>query len=507
MTKTQKQLKDVKRKLRRMDYGSIKKVWATRALMVFFILGLFTLSFLNPSKADANGVAKASAGLMVAGGLAFMPWMKRKDGADRLFNGGGGGAPSLTEEQKAFLEVIKAQIKPLFATMLSDEFKPENKDALAKLTAMKDKIDGLGNMVTKAELDKLKDDLQAIGLKVEAIKEPVKSKGTDKSIAQQMKEYAEANKEEWEAFKTGKATKRFTFPVIIKAAGTMLESGNLNGSAYLPVVQMLPGVIDLVRNRHLLEQYLPSNTATSPTIVWVNKVNPDGNAEMTPEGSLKPLVDFELETETSTAKKITAAEKVSKEMLNDFAYMASMMEQELRYQVDKLADDQLLTGDGTGQNLKGITEYATAYTLTTVETTDPNNADAIIAAMAQLESLNFMGTICFVNPIDKANMKLTKTSTGERLVALNTNEDVGVTVVSSNKIPQGYFLLADLQYYKKFDLEAYNVSLGWENDDFRKNLVTMLGERRLHAFSSDNHAGAFIYDTFDNVKTAITAAP
>lgn len=497
-----------KMRVRKEKTAPLRKRFILKGLLAAFVIGIIALSALNPN-ADLSGknICKASFGLSAA----LLPFMKVKQLEQRMYNGGGGGGlDTLTDDQKAFLEVIKTQIKPLFDIMLSEKFKPEDKDALDKLNAVKDKLENLKDIIKKSDFDALKEDLQTIGLKVEAIKEKPNHdrNAVAKSIATQMKEYAEANKEEWESFKKSKGKGTFSFPIAIKAAGTILESGNLNGSAYLPIVQMLPGVIDLVRNRPFLEQYISSMRAESPVIVWINKYNAQGQATMTAEGALKPLVDFELKTETSNAKKVTAAEKVSMEMLNDFAFMGSMMEQELRFQVDTEVDNQLLTGDGTGDNLKGITEYATAYTLTTVETNNnPNNADAIIAAMAQLESLNFTGTHCFINPIDKANMKLTKTATGERLVSLSTDEDCGVTIISNNKIPVGYFLLADLSKYKKFDLETYTASLGWENDDFRKNLLTMLGERRLHAFASENHAGAFIYDTFDNVKTALAPAP
>jgi hypothetical protein len=44
-----------------------------------------------------------------------------------------------------------------------------------------------------------------------------------------------------------------------------------------------------------------------------------------------------------------------------------------------------------------------------------------------------------------------------------------------------------------------------ENDDLTKNLMTVIGERRIHTYSSDNFAGSFIYDTYANVKAAIAA--
>jgi hypothetical protein len=60
--------------------------------------------------------------------------------------------------------------------------------------------------------------------------------------------------------------------------------------------------------------------------------------------------------------------------------------------------------------------------------------------------------------------------------------------------------------FKVRNYQPFSIAYGWVNDDFEKNLVTVIGERRLHAFVAANDIGAFVYDTFANIKTAITAA-
>ena len=77
-------------------------------------------------------------------------------------------------------------------------------------------------------------------------------------------------------------------------------------------------------------------------------------------------------------------------------------------------------------------------------------------------------------------------------------------VVEDNNIPVGYVQVALLDYYKVSVYKEFQLTWGWENDDFTKNLVTAVAEMRIHQWFSENHTGAFIYDTFDNIKTAIT---
>ncbi len=298
------------------------------------------------------------------------------------------------------------------------------------------------------------------------------------------------------------------FSIELKDAITMTEGASLNNSAYLPVPQMLPGLVDLVRNEPFLLDYLPIMQASSPVITWNNKYNPQGNAAFIGEGDIKPLISFEIKTEISKAKKIADKIKVSNEMLDDISYLMSEINGELRYQVNIKTDIALLSGDGTGDNLKGITEYASAFVLTSLKTTNPNDTDALRAGQAQLKSLNFTANFAFINPIDGANMDMKKaTDSGVYLLPPFTTPDgrrVGsMMIVETNQIPQGYTLIMDTRRAKVYKWMEFVIKIGYVNDDFERNLVTIIGEQRLHFFISENHVNGFLYDTFANIKTAI----
>ena len=65
-----------------------------------------------------------------------------------------------------------------------------------------------------------------------------------------------------------------------------------------------------------------------------------------------------------------------------------------------------------------------------------------------------------------------------------------------------------VNYYKLLIYKAFMMKWGWENDDFTKNLVTVIGELRLHQFVSDQYINDFaISDTIANIITAIDVAP
>jgi len=378
---------------------------------------------------------------------------------------------------------------------------------------------------TAKEVGELRQAMITQGEELKALKEAQKAALPDrKTIAAQIRvalEKDDATKQAWARFKAhesnsfgtdGKGNANIALEGT-RAAITMTVGGSTGSSAFVPTPEITPGLVDLARNQPFLENYANTSNTASSRIVWAEKYNPQGNAGFIGEGVVKPLISFEIRTMESYAKKVADKIKVSTEMLDDIDFIAQEIETELRYKIDIQVDASLLTGAGDGTSgatdLKGLTSYVGGYTLTNIQTSTPNDFDAIRAAAAQVVSLNFSPNIVFINTIDGANMDLTKDLQG-RPLAMEYKDANGklyrLTVVETNQIPVGYFLLGDMTRFKIRNYQPFSISYGWVNDDFEKNLVTIIGERRLHAFVAANDTGAFVYDTFAVVKTAITAA-
>ncbi|MBA3971802.1 MAG: phage major capsid protein [Bacteroidetes bacterium] len=343
--------------------------------------------------------------------------------------------------------------------------------------------------------------LKAQGEAINSLKE--KNQPEDLSTRGQISKWQEANKEAISKIKLG--VKADLQPLELRVAATMTKAGV--GSITLPALSV-DGINDLVRKQPTFYDYLSKGRTNQASFAWVNKSNKQGAAAFIGEGILKPLASFDITTEVSNAKKVAERMKASMELLEDIEGMQTLIEQELEYEVKMAVNTALLTGVASSTVPAGITTVSTAFTTTTVKTTAPNNMDAIRAAKAQLNSLNFNGNIvAFVNPIDAANMDITKASTSGVYMLQGPNgvNVAGVPIVEDNNIAVGYLLLVDLDKYKVLIYKDFTIAWGWENDDFSKNLVTVIGEMRLHQYYSLNNAGAFIYDTFANIKTAITA--
>lgn len=426
----------------------------------------------------------------------------------------GEGLPP-ADQEAALLEKIKGSVSEKFDTLVKEN--PE-------LIELKKLVDEFKNAATKAELKVIGDKLTALKFdevkqvvveleaKFKALNENGKPGVVDMSVRNQIKSAIEKNKDKWEAFKKGEV-KMFDFELDFKAADTMTVATNTSSSAFVPTPEMVPGLVELARNRPFIEAYANTSGTSSPRIVWAEKTNPQGNAGFIAEGTVKPLIDFDIETNESYAKKVADKIKVSTEMLEDIDFIAAEIENELRYQVDIKVDTELLSGAGNGTSgattLKGLTQYAGGYVLTTIATPTPNNFDAIRAAIAQIISLNFNPTHVFINPIDGANMDLVKDENGRPLsMEYRANGSIyRLTPIETNQMALGQVLVGDMSKFIVRNYKPFNIQYGWVNDDFEKNLVTIIGERRLHDYVADNNTGAFVYDDFATIKAAITEVP
>lgn len=374
----------------------------------------------------------------------------------------------------------------------------------------------------KSEVDAMRDEMSALE-EQEAIDQrsakPIVDAETRKesfndevipSIRSQVKSWMAKNKEAIDVtVRTGDFRSLPPIEIRVPDNPMTITSVNSGSSAYLPNAGGIQGgVIDLVRTQPTFWGLLPKGSTDLNPYVWAYKFNKEGSADFIGEGVLKPIASFEIRTETSVAKKVAERMRVSRELLKDVKGMTSMIENELRYEVLKHANDSVLTATSSSTDPAGITTVASAFTLTGLEVESPNNYDAIRAAVAQLQSLNFTSNIvAFVNPVDAAQMDLDKGQDGHYALppfySAGGQQVSGVRVISDNNIAVGFLLVGSMDTYKILMVEQFRVEWGLDSDDFSKNLITVIGEMRFHQFFPTNYAGSWIYDAFTDIKTAI----
>jgi len=403
-----------------------------------------------------------------------------------------------TKETEELLGKIKSQMEEV---IMKKGY--ASKDELSAIDA---KIKAFEGLDVKA-LSSVFDVIQKQGAEITAMKEHGSDNGKFKTLREQVAEYQTKHKEVIQKIKAGNKSDLPAFEFKGAPTTPMVPSSALNGSAYLPVPQIDTTLNDLRRVQPTFWDYIPKGRTSQAAYVWVNKTDANGSPNFIGAGEAKPRISFELNTEISVAKKVAASLKIATELLDDIDGMTSFIEGELSYTVKAALNTALMTGTLSSTVPAGIQTFSQAFDLTGIATSDPDEYDAIVAAVTQVRTNFIDGALTvFVNPQDFANLLLAK-QTKNRNIAVVYNGGAmiiaGALVVQDNNITAGNVQVAALDLLKTLIYKDFTVTFGWENDDFTKNLVTAVAEIRLHSFHSVNNEQAFVYDSFADIKSAI----
>ena len=353
------------------------------------------------------------------------------------------------------------------------------------------------------EVGTLKSDLEEIALKVLAIE----TKGTANNVPESL---ATLLAEKSEELKSMKEKSGASVQITLKAAGTMALSTNVTGQ--VPQAEREQGITRTVRRNPFILELVNVGTIMSNVWEWVEQKNADGGAAMTAEGAAKSQADFDLVVASANVKKVTAYIKVTKEMLDDVELMRSEIDQELTELINLKIDDQLLNGTGLTVNLTGINANATAWAAGAfaLAIPTPTKWDVLRTAINQVRVNLFEPTYIVMHPTDVTGMELSKDSTGQYVMppfaALDGTVVSGIRVVANTGVTVDNFLVGDFSKAGVRFKEGLTINVGYENDDFTKNLVTILAEARLVQRVKSNHYGAFVKGVFSTSITALTKA-
>ena len=384
-----------------------------------------------------------------------------------------------------------------------------------------EKIDQMkAESVTKAEIletmSKIKD-LETKGEEVTALKTSIEevilrvldleNKGVPANVAQTLETLLAEKAEDLKAMKDNSSG---SVRIAFKAAGTMALSTNVTGQ--IPQAERETGITRIVRRNPFILELVNVGSIMSNVWEWVEQKNADGGAAMTAEGAAKSQADFDLVLASATVKKVTAYIKVTKEMLDDVALMRSEIDQELTELINLKIDEQLLSGAGSGNNLTGIITNATAWAAGdfALSIPTPTKWDVLRTAINQVRVNLFEPTYIVMHPTDVTSMELSKDSTGQYIMppfaAVDGSIVSGIRVVANTGVTIDKFLVGDFNKAGVRFREGLTINVGYENDDFTKNLVTILAEARLVQRVKSNHYGAFVYGDFSDAVTALTQA-
>lgn len=413
-------------------------------------------------------------------------------------------------EEKKLQEQLDA-LKTALETSLDAKAKEQVKKALAEIEKQIDELKKSGEKV--AELEKQLTEIKEaaaknqkwIDEKIAEGKEP-KALGapTQKSFETAFGEILAAKKDALKKFREreGKG-----FSVMLVKAGTILEPtlqkvvGDMSASntvgTYFVSPQVVAGVTAQPFEETHMRDMLPVGSTTSDTIRFIRDNGGEGGPTTVAAGAAKPQMDRDLQIYDAPVRKIATWMRIPEEMIEDIAYLQSFLTQIGLEEVMAVEDAQILYGDGTGQNLKGLfhADNSTLFNPGTSVVQDANQFDVIRAARKQLRNAKLGGPLrAVISPDDYFEMTSNKDTTnnylflgggnGIALASPGANPSAinvgGVLIEEHTEVNSGDFLVFQTRSAAIFDRAGTTVRFyDQDQDNAIKNLITIVIEKRL----------------------------
>lgn len=293
---------------------------------------------------------------------------------------------------------------------------------------------------------------------------------------------------ETEQFKSlqGSAGQRGKANLEIKATITSATTDTAGAAGDLVQTTRIPGIVAPPERKLTIRDLLMPGRMDGNALEFVQETGFTNAAAMVAEGALKPQSDIKFDLKSTNAKVIAHFMKASRQILDDASQLQSYIDGRLRYGLAFKEENQILNGDGTGQNLLGIIPQATPYVRPAgVTTSAESKIDTLRFAMLQAVLAEYPASGHVLNPIDWAAIETLKDTSGQYIIgnpqgALNPTlwklPVVETQAITVNKFLTGAFSMGA----QLFDRWLSRVEVATENeDDFIKNLVTILAEERL----------------------------
>lgn len=303
--------------------------------------------------------------------------------------------------------------------------------------------------------------------------------------------------------------KDFDFSLRTKASvpGDMSIADDYNGTVALSDLEA--GVSRSPQRQPFIEQLVSVGSINSMLDVWIEVVAETGEPLPKAELAALPQKEFDFSERSAQVRKIGVYSKYSSEMAEDLPNLISEVRNFLISDLRLAVDSQILTGNGSGENLVGILQNAETWAAGDFASSvlEANRFDVIETAVTQVLVNLFVPNYIVVHPVDKAKMNLAKASDGHYVMPPFISADgqviSGVRVISNVGITAGTFLVGDftrssVKYRRGLTVEVTNT----DQDDFIKDRFTVKATVRLVHRVKANDYGAFVKGSF---ATAIAA--
>lgn len=350
-------------------------------------------------------------------------------------------------------------------------------------------IKNLGKVTdeTKAAADKALSEMNGFSARVTELEQKFSRIGSGQAQVQERKSVGQFVVESDEVKSILKENGAWTGRARIELKNITSAVAGASGSG-LVVADRVAGVVAQPQRKLVVRDLLMPGTTASNAIDYVKETGFTNNAAEVAENpaAAKPKSDITFDLENLPVRTVAHFVLASVQVLADAPMLQSYINGRLIYGLKLREDMQLLNGDGTGVNLKGLMAQATGYAQPAgVTIKDATMIDTLRLAMLQATLAEYPATGHVLNPTDWASIELTKDAQSRYVFSNPTGLASpvlwGLPVAESLSMAAGSFLTGALEYAAQiFDREEAAVAISTEDsDNFQKNMVTIRAEERL----------------------------
>ena len=169
-------------------------------------------------------------------------------------------------------------------------------------------------------------------------------------------------------------------------------------------------LVDFATRPLQVAQVMPTNTTTQSAVQYMEETTFTNAAAETAEGGTYPEAALAFTEQTVVVRKIPVFIPVTDEQLEDEPRIRGVIDNRLPFMIRQRLDSQLLVGNGTAPNLRGILNVVGIQTV--AKGTDPT-PDAIYKAIVLVETTGqAVADTAVINPLDWQDIRLLRTADG-----------------------------------------------------------------------------------------------